>query len=156
MGIFFSHARGAVRRVEGPWAAGGALRVSVQGWPTKSGGGMFNAAICTQAGISHQGNFQFLHTISNQIFVYIFGDRIAELTVAGVAFGTTCDNDSGVNEIIRQYSADRIALRGRPVVVVLGGISFQSFLTGFNVEITDPETQLAQFSYRFHSFPAET
>jgi len=157
MGYFFAHARGAVKRVEGPWRTDPMFRISVGGWPNKPGGGLFLSAICTQAGINANGNFQFLHTINDTIFVYVFGDRISELLVAGAAFGEPCEGTSGIAEIVKLYTQDRIAVKARPLIVTLGSAStFNSFLTGVNVEITDPETQIGQFSFRFHCFPATT
>jgi hypothetical protein len=157
MSIFFAHRRGAVCRVAGPWPNTGGLVVAVEGWPYKPTGGMFFTAICTQAGITHNGNFQFLHTINDTIYVYVFGDRIAELTIAGVAFSQLCGSPiAGINETMALYERDRIAVRARPLVVTLGRYHFKSFLTGMTANVSDSELQLTQFNFRFNCFPAQT
>jgi hypothetical protein len=151
MGFFFPHARGSVRRVEGPWQRVGMLGVVIPEWP-----GNINAII-TQAGITQNGNFQFLHTVNDQIFVYVFGDRISELYVAGVGFGTPCNGgENGAAQLLDLYRQKRLSVAGAPAVVTLGGRGFQSFLTGMNLEIADAELQLVQYSLRFNSFPAIT
>lgn len=157
MGFFFGHTRGAVKRVNGPWRQNPMLRIAVGGWPNKPRGGLFFSSICTQAGIIADGNFQFIHTINDSVFVYVFGDRIAELAISGVAFGEPCDAiQPGLAEIFGLYERDRIAVRASPLVVILGMRSFNAFLTGINAEITDAETQIGQFSFKFHCFPAAT
>jgi len=157
MAVFFGHSRGAVKRLTGPWATppGGALRVFIQGKA-----GRLGPAIITQCGVVQNGNFQFLHTINDQIFVYIFGDRISELHVSGVAFGAPCKGDpgagsNGVKSVLDIYDAEKISVKGKPVIVSMGGVEFQSFLTGISVEVADAETLLGQFSFKFHSFPAK-
>lgn len=154
MGFFFGHTRGAVKRVNGPWRRAPMMRIGVSGWPGKAQGGLFFSSICTQAGINAGGNFQFLHTINDSIYVYIFGDRIAEIMLAGAVFGEYCEGSFGLTEIFSLYTRDRIAARGGPLVVTLGTRAFNAFLTGISTEITDAETQIGQFSFKFHCFPA--
>lgn len=152
MGMFFSHARGSVKRVTGPWQKQSSLRVVVQGMNFR------NQAIVTQAGVDQNGNFQILHPAEDQIFVYVFGRRISELYVAGVAFATPCDgqpNIPGTDVVLDFWEANRIDVREEPVIVSLGNRSFRSLLTGCKVDIADPETQLAQFMFRMHCFPVK-
>ena len=157
MGHFFGHTKGSVKRVIGPWRTNPTLRVAVGGWPNKAGGGLFFTSICTQAGVKANGNFQFVHTINDTIYVYVFGDQIADLVISGVTFGEPCDgHQPGIQEIFDLYERDRIAVKAQTLVVSLGSRSFSSFLTGVQAEIHDPETQLGQFSLQFKCFPAQT
>jgi hypothetical protein len=153
--LLFPHARGSVKRLVGPSVRDAAFRITMQGWDRRE------RAIITQAGVVQNGNFQFLHTINDQIFVYVFGDRISELHVSGVSFGTyvgagdSCAPSSpGTLDVFPFYRENRIANRAEPLLVRIGqGGVFRAFLTGTSFEVTDPELQLGQFSYRFHSFP---
>lgn len=155
--LIFPHARGSVKRVTGPWQRNPAFRLSVQGW------GQRQRAILTQAGVVQNGNFQFLHTLNDQIFVYVFGDRISELHVSGMSFGTyvgagegCAPSQSGTQDVFPFYRQRRVARRAQPLLVRIGrGGVFRAFLTGMSFEITDPELQIGQFSYRFHSFPTQ-
>lgn len=146
MPAFFPHARGTVVRVDGPWGQATPFQLSL-------GSIILKRAIITQVGIQQEGNFQFLHTLSDSIFVYIFGDRISELMVSGVAFGATCDGGHGLDETLDIYDANKLSVRGRPLTISYGSRAFRGFLTGNRQDLADPETTLGQFSYRFHSFP---
>lgn len=154
--LVFPQARGTVKRVVGPWRRTPAFRLSMQGWGSRQ------RAILTQAAVVQNGNYQFLHTINDQIFAYIFGNRISEIQVSGVAFGTyagdspgSCQpNQSGTLDVFPFYQQNRISEGKPPLLVRIGqGGVFRAFLTGMNFEVTDPETMLGQFSFRFHSFP---
>jgi len=156
--IIFPHARGTVKRVLGPWQRQSAFRVTMQGWQNKQ------KAIITQAAVVQNGNFQFLHTINDQIFVYVFGDRISELQVSGISFGTyggadpeSCSpEEPGTMDVFPYYRQRRIAVKAEPLLIRIGrGGVFRGFLTGMNFEVVDPETMLGQFSFRFHSFPTQ-
>ena len=148
MRAFFAHARGAVKRIQnGPH--GGAIPFKI----ALPGGNITNA-IVQQLAIESQGNYQFLHAVSSAIYVYVFGDRISNLTVGGTAFGAACDGGDGITAVLKRYSGMRIAVRGNPVTVGVGpDIAFSSFLTGINVSAADPETNLAQWALRFNFFP---
>ena len=154
--LVFPQARGTVKRVVGPWQRRPAFRITMQGW------GARQRAILTQAAIVQNGNYQFLHTINDQIFVYVFGNRISELQVSGISFGTyagespnSCEpNQSGTMDVFPFYQQFRLSANSEPLLVRIGqGGVFRAFLTGMNFEVTDPETMLGQFSFRFHSFP---
>lgn len=150
MPAFFKHARGAVKQVKGPWQGAPQFRLRVDRLRQNI---QSTKAIITQVAVNQQGNYQFLHTINSQIFVYVFGDRISELQVSGVAFGNPCTGGTGFDNVLRGYGENKISISASPAVVVIGNFRFQSFLTGSSLDIVDAETQLGQFSYRFHSFP---
>lgn len=154
MPLFFSHARGSVKRVEGPWQGAPNLRIRVQGMQDNI---TRDHAIITQVGVTQNGNFQFVHTLNDQIFVYVFGDRISEVRISGIAFGHPCDgqDSNGLEDILQGYEEKKLSATGRPVTVLVGSKRFQSFLTGVSLEVVDPELQLGQFTYRFHSFPQD-
>jgi hypothetical protein len=117
-------------------------------------GQTFAKAIITQAAIVQNDNYQFLHTLADTIYVYVFGTRIGELVVGGFAFANTCwAGPDGLNEILATYNYGRIAVRPAPVVVVIGHTAFAAFLTGMQAQIVDPENMLTQWSYRFATFP---
>ena len=146
---FFAHSRGTVARVRGPWARQMVFSVDVDEiTPLQRG-------IVTQAGVSQDGNFQFLHTLNDTIFVYVFGDRISELTVSGVAFTQAGCTGEGISELLLKYQAKKISRKAEPIAISFGpSETFESFLTGMKVDVVDPERMLAQWTYRFASFPA--
>jgi hypothetical protein len=49
-------------------------------------------SIITDVIISQQTNHQFLHTLGNDIFIYVFGDRIGQIGLRGISFTQLCDD----------------------------------------------------------------
>ncbi len=149
MAAVFSSAAGMVARVN----------VSRPAVPFKInfGQGTAQKFIVTQAAIEQQGNFQFLHTLQEMIYVYIFGDRIGELQVSGVAFAALCGagEGSGMLEALDYYRTHRVAVRGEAIEIQFGSpaATFWGFLTGSRVEVMRPEVTMGQWAMRFHIVP---
>lgn len=154
MAAFFAHQRGSVVRVTSlHQQAGGLLpfRILMADSDITSPN---TRAIITQAGIVENGNYQFLHTLNETIYAYVFGDRIGELRIAGMSFAHPCDGQpSGMKQIIDNYRTNRIANRGGPVQVSFGETDYKGFLVGMTIDITDPERNLGQWAYRLNTFP---
>lgn len=158
MPAFFAHSRGSVSRVDGQVQVG-LLPFSVRLQDMDFGGleDLNSRAIITQAGILENGNYQFLHTLDETIYVYVFGDRIGELRVAGICFSNLCQADgasSGMAQIINNYQRNKLSARGGPVLVNFGEITYKGFLTGMQLDVSDPDRNLGQWAFRFHTFPA--
>lgn len=160
MPAFFSHIRGSVVRVTGLHKNTGGLlpfRIIMDGIDVTSPN---TRAIITQAGIVENGNYQFLHTLNETIYAYVFGDRIGELRVGGIAFAHPCQSadfvgpqTDGIRQIIDNYRSNRIAQLGRPVQVSFGSTDYRGFLVGMNIDIADAERNLGQWAFRFNTFP---
>jgi hypothetical protein len=125
------------------------FRITLPGFPQGS-------AIITRANITHQGNFQFLHTIQEFIYVYVFGDRIGDMQVSGYAFLQSCTGGgNGLIQAIGYYGNNRIAARGTPVRIGFGTLAGQGFLTGGQFSVVDQGEvgTLGQFLLNFKTFP---
>lgn len=99
-----------------------------------------------------QGNYQFLHTVNDFVYLYVFGDRIGELVVTGMGFyGNGCGNEGNICELLTYYMANRVAKKQNPITIGLGDCkNFMSFLTGMRIEASRPETNVAQWVLRFN------
>jgi|GEM_PF-5098961 len=160
MQAFFAHKRGSVSRVN---AIAGEhvlpFNIVMQEINIGSVANASTRAIITQAALVEHGNFQFLHTLDETIYAYVFGDRIGELRVSGVCFTIPCGpavgpaQGSGIKQVIDSYAENRLAKTGAPVLVNYGETTFKGFLTGMNVEVVDAERNLGQWSFRFNTFP---
>lgn len=156
MPSFFVQKPGTVVRVGNPQQSG-VLPFSIR-MESLDVGGVVNPgsrAIVTQAAIVQEGNYQFLHTLADTIYVYVFGDKIGELRVSGVAFASLCQGEgTGMDQIIDNYDKNKLSRRGSPVLVSYGAQKvFRAFLIGMSLEVTDPERILGQWAYRFKMFP---
>jgi hypothetical protein len=148
---FFSERTGQVVLVPD---VGFPLTVGLEAWP----GGVPMKSVITSASISSQGNYQFMHTLRNLIYVYVFGEKIGEINIGGISFPGICGDPpgakTGLEWVYKYYTKFRISQRGAPVALAIGvSLNFQAWLTGFRVETTDPQTGLAQFAMRFNFFP---
>lgn len=101
------------------------------------------------------GNYQFLHTVSDFIYFYGFGDRVGELTVSGMGFLSTCqDADTKVCGIYDYYMTNRIAAKDKAISISMDACgAFFGFLTGMRLEVPRPELPIAQWVLRFHVIP---
>lgn len=136
----------------------GTLPISIflENWP---GYPAIKAAITQIAGAS-SGNYQFLHTLREFIYVYVFGERVGEMSVSGIAFSGGCNGieQSGVEQISDYYNRYRISKYGRPLSIqigVSGSASVRGFLTDFQQGISDAQNQLGQFKLTFKTFSPE-
>lgn len=165
MAAFFSQQHGAVAMV-GPGAgiAPAPFAVRMQNI-TAIGPG--SDAILTQVAVAEQGNYQFLHTLGDTIYVYVFGDRIGEIRLSGLCFANACKTGSGalplaspsggINTVLRTYRNNKLSVRADPVQISIGpsvGDVYRGFLTGMSMEILDAEHQIGQWSFRFNTFPS--
>lgn len=130
-------------------------------------------AIMTHIGISASGNYQFLHTLKEYIYVYVFGERIGDVAISGLLFSESCTSSdgpadatapanvaqpSGIEQLCDFYNTNRIAVRGQPMRIIIGTsamASFQAFLVAHKSEISDPQQQLGQFTLYFKNLTPE-
>ena len=116
-------------------------------------------AIVTHIGVQSSGNYQFLHTLKEYIYVYVFGERIGDIAISGLLFAENCsdvadatapvNSGSGFEQLAAYYNSHRIAVRGAPItfmVGVSGSAIYQGFLVSQRLEIMDPQSQLGQFT----------
>ena len=133
------------------------LTVFLEGWQSFPA---FRAAI-TQISGQSMGSFQFLHTLKQFIYVYVFGERIGEMTIGGMLFSESCTGggaQTGVEQIADYYNRFRIARYGTPLTIQIGtsgSARVRGFLTGMRIDVTDPQHQLGQFALRFNTLPPE-
>jgi hypothetical protein len=107
-------------------------------------------------------NHQFLHTLSNFIYVFSFGDRVGELTISGVVVtGCSASNDAGsapnatdssMAKLYDRYLKKRLAANLTPSLITIGNspVSLLGFLTGMSMEIPNPALPIAQWSFRYN------
>jgi len=147
----FSHQPGFVTSLEEP-----------TGMPLIIGGlGGFDGfkAIITKVGVSAQGNYQFLHTLRDFIFVYVFGERIGQIVIQGLTFFDKCPGGggpTGIESVMGYYNQNRIAATGNTLSIQIGTSSngrFEGFLTSFQGGVDNPEYLIGSFSLGFHIFP---
>lgn len=144
-----------------PEIPGFPLRLTIEGL------GGFNEmqAVVTSLGYNEACNVQFMHTLRNYIYVYSFGDRIADLVIGGIAattgacgIDTDADaefNEPGIERVLRYWRTYRLSHSGRPVRVTMGlRTTFNAFLISKGTTFQDVGNGLAQFSFNL-KYPIE-
>ncbi len=100
---------------------------------------------------------QFMHTLRNFVYVYVFGERMGILNVGGKAITRNCSangQDSyGLDIVSDFYSDNRLSNAihtpaEHPIVIVNVGsnVSITGFLTKLQMQITDPDSPFADFT----------
>ncbi len=130
-------------------------------------------AIMTGLGYQAQSGHQFMHAFREFIYVYVFTERIGDITISGLAFPCTCNFSgigpqgpqdtidgsntiTGLEYVIGFYEANRITSRSDPLVIGLGidtSKFYKCFLVGMRAEVVNAEVGMAQFSYSFKMVP---
>jgi hypothetical protein len=128
--------------------------ITLDGWP----GAAALKAIVTNFGVSASGNYQFLHTLRNFVYVYVFGERMSEISVGGLAMASDCRQGapSGMENLWDYYQRKKISTNGTPVSIAIGTrMSFQGYLIGFNATANDPGSGLSQWGMKLAFHPPE-
>ena len=146
MPVIFKGNPGRVLAIKDP-AVESRIRPLVQPEPTIDIQG--EKSIITNVVIAQQTNHQFLHTLGNDIFIYVFGDRVGQLSSQGFSFPETCEagpgGEGGLELILNWYKRHKLSSQQEPVKIAIGQITFTGFVQGINTEVAEPKTWLTRF-----------
>jgi hypothetical protein len=124
----------------------------------------FEATTCiiTRVTFAQRTNFQFLHTLGQQIFLYVFGDRIGQMSLSGVAFFQKCPaetgNAEGAKQFMDYYRRNKLSKRAEPVKITIGGgtnATISGFITSSALDVVSPESNLFSFNLDVATIPEE-
>jgi len=174
MPILFTGNTGRVTALEDSVAAGSFSMANVSGV-----GIPFSyrnhRTIITKIGLSAQGNFQFLHTLGNDVYLYVFGDRMGEIVLHGISFqsGDTClgtsssgglqpstqiptteSSEHGFELLYRWYKTNRVAANPNPVKTTIGtSNTFEGFVTSLVGNVDDPAKRTVSYQMTIALLP---
>ena len=102
---------------------------------------------------SNNAGVQFMHTLRQFIYVYVFGERIGDLVVTGKTVLHSCPlGGSGVSTVSSYYYNEGIARSGSPVIVAISNVAVKGFITGMDASIQDPRLPFSDFSLKLKTF----
>jgi len=131
-------------------------------------------SIITRIGLSAAGNYQFLHTIGNDVYVYVFGDRMGQIQIHGISFQGDCmtGGGGGIRGLVPTqttptgagrhgfellydwYENNRLAAKLSPVTVTIGRSTiFKGFLTSLTGSVQDPIHRTIEYSLTIATIP---
>lgn len=146
--IVFSHQAGQVTTFADP-AFPGQLSLKLTNWGTARR----MKAIITRANLSASCNFQLMHALGGDAYLYVFGDRVGQSTLSGLAFETFCEEDQsniGIEQVRKYYNENRLSAREMPLKITIGGgMSIKAYLAAFNADVEDAANRIWRFSLSF-------
>jgi|TARA_R110000824_G_scaffold82768_4_gene207414 hypothetical protein len=106
-------------------------------------------------------NVQFTHTMGDDIYMNVFGNRMGRMNVNGLAFnseastGGGCDSGPhGVIDIIKWYKENRASSRTSPIEVTISGTeSIEGFLVAASYSAQDTETWMIKYQMVIMTVP---
>ena len=120
-------------------------------------------AIITSWVFNENVNVQFTHTMGNDIYLNVFGNRMGTLSINGLSFNAVgkqknCDpgQNHGIVDIIKWYRDNRISNPngpGRVKVVLGGGEPVEGYLIGASYRANDPVNYTVEYSLQLAAIP---
>ena len=158
--IFDATKVGQVVKLDGPLIAGSIQRGKLLS--LARGGGeasrlgddfaTFKASF-TAVSLNEQANVQFQHTLGDAVYLNVFGDRIGNMKIMGIAVSSACggrdDGEHGITKVLRYYRENKVSSRPDPLVVNLDSrTAYNAFLVGFQGAVFG-EQQTIQRLFQF-------
>lgn len=170
MPVVFSSNTGRVTQITDKVAAGCLSLASVEKDTGQQLSFQVHKTIITRLGVSSAGNFQFLHTIGNDVYIYVFGDRMGSITLSGLSFEQNCatlfnlndelapsdvrEEGHGFELLYNWYKQNRVAVRQKPISVTVGrNTTFQGFVTGLTGDVQDVQHRTVTFQLTLATLP---
>jgi hypothetical protein len=113
-------------------------------------------SIITHITVAQETNHQFLHTLGNDIFIYVFGDKIGQIQLGGFSFIESCSGGGGrhgMELMIDWFQDNKLSSRRDPMQILVGQVAFQGFLMSMTNRVVDPATWLTQFQANIAVIP---
>lgn len=119
--------------------------IGVPDWPLVSGQ-TTTVAIITSLAETQRVNAQITHHFGDRVYADVFGNRIGTLTLSGLAFGRSCeDNASGLHRLRQWYEQNRMSVIRTPLMVTLGPQTISAYLLGMTITTSNIEQLVHQF-----------
>jgi len=154
MPVLFAANAGRVVALPDPAAIGLISGVQVEGW----GGFPALRAVITRVLVAQQGNYQFSHMLGGLVYAYVFGDRMGDVQISGLAFDRDCNSAGGqplgIQAVAAYYTQNRLAGRASPLKIVIGtGPPMNCLLLKMSGDLVDPQTRVFQFNLQLALIP---
>jgi hypothetical protein len=157
--IIFESNRGKVVRLDDPAAQASIGFVNINQPISYS----TTRSIITRLTISQQTNVQFLHTLGSHIYIYVFGDRIGQMSLSGISFNAPCElmnpdgtvdlSEIGIAKMLDWYKQNRVSETGQPIRVAIGNRVIEGFVLGSTYDTIEPEAGLIQWGITLNCLP---
>lgn len=112
------------------------------------------ASIITSPTVVQRVNAQFQTSLKDSVYVYVFGDQMGNITIAGVAFASRCQSeDSGMEDVFNYYRDNRASQKKEPIEVTFGKQAISGFLMASELSSRDPDLLTLDFRFTISTLP---
>lgn len=93
------------------------------------------AAIIEAPQVVQQVDVQFQTSLKEAVYAYVFGDKMGQLTLSGVAFASRCSDESasGLKDLFDYYKEYRASKRTDVITTTFGPEALSGFLIGLQM-----------------------
>ena len=150
MNLFSSNRRGVVvtRRISG---SPGTISI-VDGFPSHE------SVIIQRIGYGQGVNVQFAPSLASLIYVYVFGDKMGDVTISGVCFDRTCSDGKrfkGAQRALSYYSKNRAAAKSDTINVTIGDVEINGFVIDMKLDTLNEEYRTMSFTMTMAALPRD-
>lgn len=114
--------------------------------------------IVTSLQIDENVNAQFMYSLSDTVHSFIFGDKLGQLTIGGVAVSAMCQagnsngtSKSGLESIQLLYRKYKYSTYRRAMDIAVANVPYKCYLMGCLIDYSDTQNHFTRFSLRFLS-----
>ena len=114
-------------------------------------------ALINSVGIQESANFQFMQTLGSDVYIYVFGDRIGQIQIGGLAFAADCQGggEHGAAKVRRWFNRRKLSSRVEPVDIVFGNAAepLTGYVTGWSAKVADIPSNLVSWTISMALIP---
>jgi hypothetical protein len=121
-------------------------------------------SIITRVGMNHACNFQASQMIGNDVYLYVFGDRLGQAVVSGLSMATQCycgeggatvrADRHGIENTLQWYLERRVSQNRKPVTLTIGASThLTGILVNFEVDTQSDESFLMRYTMTIQTMP---
>jgi len=114
--------------------------------------------ILSRTAIEASLNYQVVHSLGRPIYMTLFGDRVGQTVLAGLAVtgpsnsspkGCKLADPAGVDMLVAYYQA----ARGKKIQIVLSRVPIIAVLVGLSIDANDAATYAVNFKLNLEGIP---
>lgn len=122
-------------------------------------------SIITRVSLAQETSQQFLHTLGGDVYIYVFGDRIGQMTISGLCLALDCEQseldagneaggwDHGVEKMLDWWKENKLSKRPKPLITMIGNKAIPAFAGQMVVSVFDHKLNLWQFDLNLFVVP---
>lgn len=118
-------------------------------------------ALITNIVIAEETNHQLRHTLGNDIYLTVFGDRIGALGIGGITSYNNCGEGGGekigIDHVLEYYRQTKLSARAEPLKITIAPDRvLRAYLYRFRGQVVDVAQRLFQFHLDMALIPERT